>query len=72
MLKTLKNKKGNEILQTLIIIAVIGALAITICVLISNKIKGTSQTALNDVGNGLTDAVNSASDGRNGFSNGGY
>ena len=39
MLRKMKEKAGNEILQTLVIIAVIGALAITICVLVSNKLK---------------------------------
>ena len=57
MLKNMKNKKGNEILQTLVIIAVIGALAITICVLISNKLKVTSKASLNTVGNGLDNAI---------------
>lgn len=71
-MKQLKSKKGNEILQTLIIIAVIGALAITVCVLISNKIKSTTKTGLNDVGKGLTNAVEGASDGREMFINSGY
>jgi hypothetical protein len=60
MIKSLKEKAGNEILQTLIIIAVIGALAITICILISNKLKATSKQSLNDVGNGLGEGVNEA------------
>ena len=57
MFRKLKDKKGNEILQTLVIIAVIGALAITVCVLISNKIKATSKENLNTVGNGLSEAI---------------
>ena len=59
-MKFLKEKKGNEILQTLVIVAVIGAVAITVCVLISNKLKATSNTSLNTVGTGLTGAINNA------------
>lgn len=62
MLGKLKEKVGNEILQVLIIVAIIGALAITICVLISNKLKSTGKKSMNDVGNGLDAGVNSASD----------
>ena len=51
MLRKMKEKAGNEILQTLVIIAVIGALAITICVLVSNKLKNTGKNSLNTVGN---------------------
>lgn len=56
----MKNKKGNEILQVLVIIAVIGALAITVCIAISNKLKNTTETGLRDVGNGLNTAVTDA------------
>lgn len=63
-MKKLLGKKENEILQTLVIIAVIGALAITICIMISNKVKETAKTGLNDVGNGLSTAVLQAVDGR--------
>lgn len=63
-MKKLACKKGNEILQTLVIIAVIGALAITVCVLISNKVKDTTKTGLKNVGDGLTEAVAGASEGR--------
>lgn len=63
-MKRLTCKKGNEILQTLVIIAVIGALAITVCVLISNKVKDTTKTGLKNVGDGLTAAVEDASSGR--------
>ena len=61
MLRKMKEKAGNEILQTLVIIAVIGALAITICVLISNKLKNTGTSSLNTVGNGLSNAIDFAS-----------
>lgn len=63
-MKKLLNKMGNEILQTLIVIAVIGALAITVCILISNKIKDTTSTGLNNVGNGIEEAVSNAEEGR--------
>ena len=63
-MKKLLNKMGNEILQTLIVIAVIGALAITVCILISNKIKDTTSTGLNNVGNGIEEAVSTAEEGR--------
>lgn len=56
----MKNKKGNEILQVLVIIAVIGALAITVCIAISNKLKNTTETGLRDVGDGLNTAVTGA------------
>ena len=61
----MENKKGNEILQTLVIIAVIGALAITIAILISNKLRDTTNTGLKNVGDGIVSGVDSASSGRN-------
>lgn len=61
MLKSLKNKKGNEILQVLVIVAVIGALAITVCVAISGKLRNTTETGLKNVGDGLQAGVNDAS-----------
>ena len=61
MLKQLKDKKGNEILQTLVIVAIIGALAITVCIAISNKLRSTSETSLKDVGNGIENGVAGAS-----------
>ena len=61
MLKKLKEKKGNEILQLLVIVAVIGALAITVCVAISGKLRKTTENNLNSVGSGLTNGVNGAS-----------
>jgi preprotein translocase subunit SecG len=57
MLRKLKEKAGNEILQTLVIIAVIGALAITVCVLISNKIRKQSSDTVSNMGSGLNNAV---------------
>ena len=35
----MRGKKGNEILQTIVVIALLGAVAITVCVLISSKLK---------------------------------
>jgi hypothetical protein len=60
MLRKLKEKAGNEILQTLVIVAVIGALAITICVLVSNKFKDTAKDSTNTIGQGLSNSINGA------------
>ena len=64
--KMFKSKKGNEILQVLIVIAVIGALAITICTLISSKLKHTAKSNLNTVGSGITNAAEVNSPAKNG------
>ena len=60
MLSKLKEKKGNEILQVLVIVAIIGALAITVCVAISSKLRNTTETGLKNVGDGLTAGVSGA------------
>ena len=53
----MRGKKGNEILQTIVVIALLGAVAITVCVLISSKLKSTTKNQLNSVGDGLGNAV---------------
>jgi hypothetical protein len=58
MFKMMKDKKGNEILQVLVIVAIIGAVAITITYLISSKLRETAKTATNDIGSGLGASVN--------------
>jgi hypothetical protein len=57
MRELLKNKIGNEILQVLIVVAVIGALAITICVIISNKFKQQTKASTNRVGDSLQNTI---------------
>ena len=57
MFKKLKEKAGNEILQTLVIIAVIGALAITVAVLISSKLRSTASSSTEKVGSGLNNSI---------------
>ena len=57
MLRKMKEKAGNEILQTLVIIAVIGALAITVAVLVSSKLRSTASKSTETVGNGLNSAI---------------
>ena len=52
-MKNMRNKKGNEILQTLVIIAVLGAVAVTICIAIASRLRSTSNTSLQNVGNGI-------------------
>lgn len=56
----LKEKIGNEILQVLIVVAVIGALAITICVLVANKMKGQAKDSSNRIGENLDNSVSGA------------
>lgn len=58
MLKKIKDKAGNEILQVLVIVAIIGAVAITVTWMISSKLRSTGKTATEDVGNGITAGVN--------------
>ena len=57
MLRKMKEKAGNEILQTLVIIAVIGALAITVAVLISSKLRSTAGSSTEKVGAGLNNSI---------------
>ena len=61
MLNKIKEKAGNEILQTLVIVAVIGALAITVCMAISGKINQTTADQNKKLGAGLDNAVADAS-----------
>ena len=58
MLKKLKEKLGNEILQVLVIVAVIGALAITVCVIIASKLRATAKDSTENVGSGLNESIN--------------
>ena len=59
-MKSLKNKKGNEILQVLVIVAIIGALAITVAMAISGKLRNTTNEGLKNVGNGIAVGVSQA------------
>ena len=55
-----KQKTGNEILQVLVVVAVIGALAITICVIISNKFKDGAKSSTNQIGDNLQNSIDGA------------
>lgn len=61
MMKIFKNKKGSEVIQTLIVIAIMGALAITAISAISDKIKAKNNEVLNSIDTNLTSAQNQAS-----------
>lgn len=60
MLKKFKSKKGNEILQVLVIVAVIGALAISVTMAISSKIKNETKENISTIGSGLENGVKEA------------
>lgn len=61
MLKVLKNKRGSEVIQNLIVIAIMGALAITAITAIANTIKSKNNQVLAQIDTNLTDAQNQAS-----------
>lgn len=61
MLKIFKNKKGSEVIQNLIVIAIMGALAITAISAIATKIKTKNDSVLNQIDTNLTSAQNDAS-----------
>lgn len=52
MFKKIKEKAGNEILQTLVIVAVLGALAITVCMALAGQLKQSSNTTINVIKEG--------------------
>lgn len=46
MLNRLKNKKGNEILQVLVVVAILGGLAISVCIALSKQVKSSTSTTV--------------------------
>lgn len=54
MLRRLKNKKGNEILQVLVVIAVLGAVTVAICVAISNQLRSSTGKAVRVLNEGTS------------------
>lgn len=61
MLRIFRNRKGSEVIQNLIVIAIMGALAITAIGAISGKIKQKNDNVLNSIDTNLTSAQNAAS-----------
>lgn len=60
MIKFLKNKRGSEVIQNLIVIAIMGALAITAIGAISSKIKAKNEAVVNSIDTNLTNTANQA------------
>lgn len=46
MFKKLKEKAGNEILQVIVVIAVLGAITITICYALATQLRSSSSSAV--------------------------
>ena len=46
MLNKLKDKKGNEILQVLVVVAVLGAAAIAITIALSKQLRSSTQNTI--------------------------
>jgi hypothetical protein len=61
MKKLFKNKRGSEVVQNLIVIAIMGALAITAIGAISNTLKTKNTSVLNSIDTNLTAAQQEAS-----------
>lgn len=63
MLRFFRNKKGSEVIQNLIVIAIMGALAISAIGAISTKIKQKNNDVLDKIDTNLTSAQNEAASG---------
>lgn len=58
MLRKLRNKKGSEVIQVLIVIAIMGAVAVSSIIGISNKIRSQNTNVMNNIDTNITQAVN--------------
>ena len=54
MLNKLKEKKGNEILQVLVVVAILGAVTIAICVALSGQLRSSTKSTVNVLKEGTT------------------
>jgi Tfp pilus assembly protein FimT len=61
MKRLFKNKRGSEVVQNLIVIAIMGALAITAIGAISNTLKTKNTSVLNSISTNLDSAQQEAS-----------
>ena len=59
--KIFKGKRGSEIVQNLIVIAIMGALAITAIGFISNTLKEKNKTIVNSIETNLDEEYQNAS-----------
>ena len=59
--KIFKGKRGSEIVQNLIVIAIMGALAITAIGFISNTLKEKNKTIVNSIETNLDEKYQDAS-----------
>lgn len=57
MMKRLRNKKGSEIIQVLIIIAIMGAVAVASIIGISNKIRDKNEEVVTSIEQNIGEAV---------------
>lgn len=60
-MKILKKKKGSEVIETLIVIAIMGALAITAISAIAKEINKKNTSVLDGIDTNLTTATGDAS-----------
>lgn len=58
MLKEINNKRGSEIIQVLIVIAIMGAVAVSSIIGISNKIRTQNTSVITSIDNNINKAVN--------------
>lgn len=52
MKNKLMNKKGNEIIQALVIVAILGAAAVSICIALSNQLRASTVKTTNVLSEG--------------------
>jgi competence protein ComGC len=57
MMKRLRNKKGSEVIQVLIIIAIMGAVAVASIIGISNKIREKNTEVVTSIEQNIGEAV---------------
>lgn len=60
MKKVFKGKRGSEVIQNLIVIAIMGALAITAISAIATKIQDKNDAVIRSIDGNLTKAANDA------------
>lgn len=58
--KKILDKSGGELLQTLLVLVIIGALVITICSIVSKSFKSSGEKVVTTVTDGALETINNA------------
>lgn len=59
-ISVIRDKSGGDMLQTLLIIVIIGALVVTICNVIAKGFQKSSGKVMDDISNGTLDIIQDA------------